>query len=182
MQPVQNIQHIDEFRGTRQGLSPRGRLTATLLALAEEQQTDASINLSDLADVLDEVLALDCRFPFHLAAFVKEKIGRTRVAVALLVEAANRVGESRRRAGRSMVLPFALRPLVHRIVGTAADAAYAMAYQVRHFGWAMPTPLRLSLTEVLHRSGDTSLNVDDADPAPSAAPARRALQPILASA
>lgn len=178
MQPVQNNLKANVVRSPRQGLSARGRLTATVLQLAE-LQSDAPVNLEHLRDALDEVLVLDCRFPFHLAAFVKEKVGHSRVAVALLVEAANRVRDSRRQAGRTSLLPFALRPLVHRVVWTQGEAAYAMAYQVRHFGWAMPTPLRAALGDVVGRTraraGETA---DDSDPVHS----RRPLQPVLASA
>jgi hypothetical protein len=85
------------------------------------------------------VLAQDARFPFHLAAYVREKTGRKRLALALLVETANR---ARRVA-------FSLRPVVARLVREGPDAAYVMAYQVRHFGWAMPSALRMALEEVV---------------------------------
>jgi hypothetical protein len=183
MQPVQNPRDaVKVGRGPHGGLSARGRLTATVLDLAEQPSPETLGQLAELRDTLDDVLALDCRFPFHLAAFVKEKIGRSRLAVALLVEAANRVGESRRRAGRNSGLPFALRPLVHRIVHTPGEAAYAMAYQVRNFGWAMPTPLRVALTDVVGRPSEGASGPDESDPAHSRRPASRALQPVLASA
>lgn len=180
MQFAINDGRVDAARSSRNELSARGRLTATILDCAQRQD-EGSTNLSEIRVTLDEVLVHDCRFPFHLAAYVKERCGCTRVAIALLVEAANRVGVARRRAGRPCVLPFALRPLVHRVVRTPSEAAYAMAYQVRHFGWAMPTPLRAALTEVVHRNGGTSRICADGEEAVSRAP-RRVPQPVLATA
>lgn len=163
------------------GLSARGRLTAAVLALAEQPETDVAL-LTRTRVALDEVLAADARFPFHLAAYVTERLDRPRVAVALLVEASNRVVEARRRAGRPGSAPPSLRPLVHRIVRSPVDAAYAMAWQVRHFGWSMPTVLRASLSDVLQRTRDQEGAEDEAEPAHSTRPAPRVPQPVLVSA
>lgn len=162
-------------------LSARGRLTAAVLALAERPESDAGL-LSRTRDVLDEVLVADARFPFHLAAYVTERLDRPRVAVALLVEASNRVVDVRRRAGRVATAPLSLRTLVRRIVRGPGDAAYAMAWQVRHFGWGMPSMLRASLTDVLQRTREPQDGDDEADPAHSSRPAPRALQPALVPA
>lgn len=163
------------------GLSARGRLTAAVLALAEHPEADAAL-LTRTREALEEVLAADARFPFHLAAYVTERLGRPRVAVALLVEASNRVVEARRKAGRLATAPPSLRPLVHRIVRSPGDAAYAMAWQVRHFGWAMPTVLRASLSDVLQRTRDQEGADEEADPAHCMRPASRALQMAFVSA
>lgn len=162
------------------GLSARGRLTAAVTALAEQPETDAAL-LARAREALDEVLTADARFPFHLAAYVTERLHRPRVAVALLVEASNRVVEARRRAGRPATAPPSLRPLVHRIVRTPSEAAYAMAWQVRHFGWAMPTILRASLSDVLQRTRDQEGD-EEADPSHCTRPASRALQMAFVSA
>lgn len=139
----ENLCEVSESR-----LSTRGRLTEKVLELTDVEQ-DPGAGLHGLGSLLDDVLSHDARFPFHLAAYVSEKHEATRLAVALLVECANRVSLLRRKAGRSSTLPFSLRPLVTRVVRTGTDAAYAMAYQVRHFGWGMPSGLRQALSEVL---------------------------------
>lgn len=181
MQPVFENRMDSVERGPKNGLSARGQLTAAMVELAAVHENE-SFDLRKVRDLLEEVLAIDSRFPFHLAAFLREKMGGTRVSVALLVEATNRVAGSRRRSGRSAVLPFSLRPIVHRVVRQSADAAYAMAYQVRHFGWAMPTPLRVALTEVLSRDEAAVREPSEEADVPLPRGGARALQPLPVSA
>ena len=177
MLPLQKSALEIDVTGPHDGLSARGRLTARLLEIAEHVP-DGPLTLAAIRETLDDVLVQDCRFPFHLAAFLKGRMGASRVAIALLVEASNRVGLLRRRQGQDAVLPFALRPIVLRVVENSGEAAYAMAYQVRHHGWAMPTPLRASLNEVLQRC---AVRVDAPCAMASASSSRR-VQPVLASA
>lgn len=160
----------DQIRDTVEAVVPtctsaRGRLTAGVLEIAQERRSRAALSLQQMRDVLDEVLTQDLRFPFHLAAWLQERMGQKRLAVALLVEAANRIQCSRRQAGRTGNLPFSLRPLVARVVEDAPDAAYAMAYQVHHFGWGMPSALRLALSEVLDGVQRRGHGAEDVEPA-----------------
>lgn len=168
--------------GRASAIAARNRLTAQILEVARERESRAVASLPALRGVVDEVLAQDPRFPFHLAAWVSERMGQRRLGVALLVEAANRMRDCRRSAGRPGAPPFSLRPLVGRVVTRASDAAYAMAYQVHHFGWSMPGGLRTALNEVLEHErvrGGQEAAVEDGEVALSVA-ARPALRAAAA--
>ncbi len=168
------MHNVEEVPTPRERMSARGRLTARVLEMVQGA-ADGNLSLQKLRPQLEEVLATDSRYPFHLAAYLQEKLGQKQVAVALLVEAANLVTDCRRRAGRPSELPFSLRPLVARVVRNAGEAALAMSYQVRHFGWHMPRPLRAALAQVVkEHGGESASDSSDAVPLSSAAGFARA--------
>ena len=149
---------------TQPRLSARGRLTSLVLEMAETPEADAALRA-----LLDEVVALDVRFPFELAVHLQEELGRSRVAAVVLVEASNRCFGARRRSGRTIALPLSLRPLMHRALCAPADAAYALAWQVSRYGWVVPALLRATLSEVLSAGrsvGDAPRDVGDSQAAP----------------
>ncbi|NDD27430.1 MAG: hypothetical protein EB084_04105 [Proteobacteria bacterium] len=148
--------------------SARGRLTSLVLEMAETPESDAAL-LDALRALLDEVVALDVRFPFELAVHLQEELGRSRVAAVVLVEASNRCFGARRRLGRTIALPLSLRPLMHRALCAPADAAYALAWQVSRYGWVVPALLRATLSEVLSTGRtvvDAPRHVGDSQAAP----------------
>ncbi|MBM3465699.1 MAG: hypothetical protein FJX76_26710 [Armatimonadetes bacterium] len=155
-------------------LSARGRLTADVLELTQEREERATLSLQKVRGLLDEVLEQDVRFPFHLAAYLQERFGARRLAVALLVESANRAQQCGRLAERG-TLPFSLRPLVARVIEGSSDAAWAMAYQVHHFGWSMPASLRVALSDVLE---DRAAPASEAPEEPARPTGREARLPL----